>query len=328
MNRHRRVTLASTNPEERLDVALAPGVNKVGRLPEGNTLVLDSPAVSRFHAQITVSARGIFVRDLGSANGTFHNGQRVSSARLGAGDLVGFSDVFTFRLSVEGEAPERAPMMETEAAPTFPWERTGPMYGGGLVEHMTPPDAGGPEAATNPPRGIPHETTAPPKAAAGLQTLEGDGFQLSAILELSERAETVENLEQLEQLLVQVLDALISRLERGFLTYQQPAGDWKLLVLARPHAWDRREVRLLLQRAMEDKTVRVRDSRRDPGLGAPLTPDGDARALFPLRYSGAVRGAMFLVAPLPAGIDDRTLRLLNHFSETAASALDRLVGAA
>ena len=41
------------------------------------------------------------LRDLGSANGTFHNGQRVVNAHLHDGDLVGFSDVFAFRLVVK-----------------------------------------------------------------------------------------------------------------------------------------------------------------------------------------------------------------------------------
>ena len=321
ISRPRRVSLTSTNPGESLDVELGQGVNKIGRLPDGNALVLASPAVSRYHAQIVVSTRGIFHRDLGSANGCFHNGARVNSARLLGGDLVGFSEVFTFRLTVEGEAPERAPITETEATATLPWERTGPIFGEEMADLVAPQESG--EAERIPPSAFP----APSKMdePAGLQTLEGDGFQLSAILELTERAGQVQSLEQLEQLLVQVMEALFSA-ERGFLTYQRRGGDWKLLMLARPHQWERQEVRLLLRRAHEGKVARVRDSRRDPGLGAALTERGDSRVLLPLHHGGAVRGALFLVAPSPHSIDDRTLRLLTHYSATAASALERLLG--
>jgi len=50
----------------------------------GNDLVLDDPAVSGLHAELSHDERGIRVRDLGSRNGTFVNGVRVSEAFLNA----------------------------------------------------------------------------------------------------------------------------------------------------------------------------------------------------------------------------------------------------
>ena len=48
-------------------------------------LVLDSPLVSRLHAQFQIDAQGGVLRDLGSANGTFFEGQRIQEQRLEAG---------------------------------------------------------------------------------------------------------------------------------------------------------------------------------------------------------------------------------------------------
>jgi len=48
----------------------------IGRAP-GNDLIVDHPTVSRQHATIKVEGEAFRLFDLGSANGTFVNGQRV-----------------------------------------------------------------------------------------------------------------------------------------------------------------------------------------------------------------------------------------------------------
>jgi hypothetical protein len=54
----------------------------VGRRKD-NDIMVDDPTVSRFHASLTLNHRGeIIVSDLGSANGTFVNGQRITSAQV------------------------------------------------------------------------------------------------------------------------------------------------------------------------------------------------------------------------------------------------------
>jgi adenylate cyclase len=61
----------------------------LGRALSSDLPVLD-PTVSRRHAELTVEPSAVSLRDLESSNGTFVNGQRVSSARLAAGDRVIF----------------------------------------------------------------------------------------------------------------------------------------------------------------------------------------------------------------------------------------------
>ena len=79
---------------------LMPGENVLGREPEGG-INLDSPTVSRRHARILISATHVTLEDLDSKNGTFLQGQRVSSVvRLTNGDEIrAGSVVLRFRMS-------------------------------------------------------------------------------------------------------------------------------------------------------------------------------------------------------------------------------------
>jgi len=53
-------------------------------------LVLDEPEMSRRHAVIENSGDGVYLRDLGSANGTFVNGVQVRNAVLHPDDQIAF----------------------------------------------------------------------------------------------------------------------------------------------------------------------------------------------------------------------------------------------
>lgn len=61
---------------------------RIGRSPELE-LVLESPRVSKLHAEIDANGHGYLIRDLGSRNGTFVNGDRLAGERhLELGDVV------------------------------------------------------------------------------------------------------------------------------------------------------------------------------------------------------------------------------------------------
>ena len=66
---------------------LASGLIRIGR-DDVNDIVLDELSVSRKHAEVRQTADGFEVVDLGSTNGTFHNGRQVSRAALREGDLI------------------------------------------------------------------------------------------------------------------------------------------------------------------------------------------------------------------------------------------------
>src|SRR5947209_1495652 len=61
-------------------VALPDGETVIGRDPDVR-LSVDARSVSRRHARIVVSEAGAVIEDLGSKNGTFVNGQRVTVPR-------------------------------------------------------------------------------------------------------------------------------------------------------------------------------------------------------------------------------------------------------
>ncbi len=74
----------------------------IGR-QDGNTIVLDDSRLSRQHARIDLGPGGLTLTDLGSANGTLVNGQRVSGTRiLQRGDQIQLGET---TLILEGGAP-------------------------------------------------------------------------------------------------------------------------------------------------------------------------------------------------------------------------------
>lgn len=92
-------------------------VIRVGRSDDADILI-DNPSISRNHADFRREGDRWVVEDLGSANGTFLNGDRIGSAQpVKAGDEVGFgkfSIVFDKMLGAEG-APRAQPTMASSA---------------------------------------------------------------------------------------------------------------------------------------------------------------------------------------------------------------------
>src|SRR3954471_1300887 len=82
---------------------LQPGVNSIGRR-DTNSLVVPDASVSGQHCEIEVREGAIHLRDLGSTNGTFLEGQPVREAALTDGQKLTLGDV-QFMV----EAPELPP---------------------------------------------------------------------------------------------------------------------------------------------------------------------------------------------------------------------------
>ena len=83
--------LVCERSEPPLRLLLSPGAYRVGSAPD-NQIVLCERTVSRQHAEIIVATDGrARLRDLGSSNGTRHNGEALrGEASLAAGDRIGF----------------------------------------------------------------------------------------------------------------------------------------------------------------------------------------------------------------------------------------------
>jgi adenylate cyclase len=95
-------------------------------LPAGKPLILGrgvasdvpiyEPTISRRHAELTVAADGVQVKDLGSSNGTSINGRRITTGRLGPNDSVSFGKL-TFQLQAIAAPGEAAPPPPPTGAP-------------------------------------------------------------------------------------------------------------------------------------------------------------------------------------------------------------------
>ncbi len=74
----------------------------IGRV-SGNAVVLPDSSVSSRHARVTRSAEGFFLEDLGSRNGTYVNGDRITDKTLLAdGDTIRFGKLLlTFNIAAE-----------------------------------------------------------------------------------------------------------------------------------------------------------------------------------------------------------------------------------
>lgn len=84
-------------------------VTSFGRGPD-NDIVVAIPQASRLHAQILAHGDGIYLRDMGSANGTVVNGARVFDAhRLRDGDTIQIGTAsFIFREEAPAGGPDSA----------------------------------------------------------------------------------------------------------------------------------------------------------------------------------------------------------------------------
>lgn len=92
-----------------LEVVAGQDAGKVFRFTRGNVTIgrkmgeipLSDPEVSRRHAVLELFGREmVFLRDLGSTNGTFHNGRKVGVTRIRSGDTLGVGKT-VMKLSVK-----------------------------------------------------------------------------------------------------------------------------------------------------------------------------------------------------------------------------------
>jgi two-component system cell cycle response regulator len=78
----------------------------LGRHPD-NQACIDDDGISRFHARISVDGEKYWVEDLGSSNGTYINGRRVTSCELNNGDTLNLGPRVSFRFSSATAHEER-----------------------------------------------------------------------------------------------------------------------------------------------------------------------------------------------------------------------------
>ncbi len=129
MNESEALLVVERGPVPSLRYALQQEQMTIGR-SAGNELVLADPEVSRRHVRVLRRADGYAVEDIGSTNGTFVNGQRISHLTLlQDGDTIDLGDTVRLRFVSPRAVPPAAPEppvtiserpTEMLAAPPYP----------------------------------------------------------------------------------------------------------------------------------------------------------------------------------------------------------------
>lgn len=136
----------------------------LGRDPS-NDITINDPQVSRQHARITRQGRMTVIEDLGSTNGTFVNGMRLTGPHvMSNGDVIGLGDAVTLTYY---EEDQRADATETVVGRVAAAPPPTTAY------RLSPRPASQPPSYTTPPPYIPAPyaaTPSPPAAPAPAPT--------------------------------------------------------------------------------------------------------------------------------------------------------------
>ena len=162
MNQTEALLVVERGPLSSLRFALQQDQVTIGR-SAGNELVLADPEVSRRHARVVRRADGYAVEDIGSTNGTFVNGQRISHLTLlQDGDTIDLGDTVRLRF-VSSPAASPAPVEPPVGISERPTEMLAPMPGAPAYDALPRPEAAPrPAPSPSPAYAPPAPVMAPP----------------------------------------------------------------------------------------------------------------------------------------------------------------------
>ncbi|MBN1845956.1 MAG: FHA domain-containing protein [Sedimentisphaerales bacterium] len=109
-----------TKGGKRKNIAIDEGVTIVGRRPDCD-IRIPLLYVSRKHCRIIRQEEKTIVQDLGSANGTFLNNERIMEAVIGPGDRLGVGSVM-FTVQIDGQPEDVEPPARRSTAKVAPEE--------------------------------------------------------------------------------------------------------------------------------------------------------------------------------------------------------------
>ncbi|HEY6209575.1 MAG TPA: adenylate/guanylate cyclase domain-containing protein [Gemmatimonadales bacterium] len=181
--------LFSTTGEQSID--LKPGRTLVvGRAVTSDVPIYD-PTISRRHAEVSLTEGGVRVKDVGSSNGTFLNGARITEAIAGENDVITFGKV-AFRVK-EVTAPAPRP----KVVPPLPSE-LGAKAGSTILRQLPVTHSGGvPAIVQDIPSGPSHLRVSAPSLEERRQK------KLELLLEISKE---LSRQQELDRLLDKVVD--------------------------------------------------------------------------------------------------------------------------
>src|SRR6266849_225969 len=182
----------SRSGEQSIDLQLGRKL-VVGRAVTSDVPIYD-PTISRRHAEIVLTERGVRVTDLGSSNGTFLNGAKITEAEAGANDVVTFGKV-AFRVKeVTAPLPRPQVVPPAEFASPKPGVKGG---AAGTIVRQLPVSGGVPAIVIDQPQGSSH------LKVQGQSQEERREKKLSLLLDVSKE---LSKQQELDRLLDKVVD--------------------------------------------------------------------------------------------------------------------------
>jgi adenylate cyclase len=188
--------LLSTSGEQSIDLQLGRKL-VVGRAVTSDVPIYD-PTISRRHAEIVLTESGVRVTDLGSSNGTFLNGAKITEAEAGANDVVTFGKV-AFRVKQVTAPVARPQVVATPSDFKASTKGGGAGGAGGTIVRQLPVSVSG---------GVPAIVMDQPQGASHLK-VRADNLEerrekkLSLLLEVSKE---LSKQQELDRLLDKVVD--------------------------------------------------------------------------------------------------------------------------
>lgn len=308
---------------------------RIGRGPE-NDIRLSDPSVSRNHAVIERDPHGWAIRDLGSTNGTRHNGARIHRVPLAPGDRL---KIGSFELDAEDTTAggdRRASLDSTMGAvPRLPTTRPS------REAHEPPPSPRVPNASIVRPLrefsavyGLQGEPPRPPGVAADeSEAAYGDRVfgHLTRLAQLLITAESV------PQVVRRVMDVVFEALpvERGFILLQDRDGEVVCELARTGDEVQERPAegvpvsRTILDAVMEERVALLTyDALSDDRLtaGESIRLHGIRAAMSAPLWSGErIIGVMQVDSSVQVGaFGERDLDFLTALANYAAVAIERL----
>jgi adenylate cyclase len=205
--------LLSTTGEQSID--LQPGrVVVVGRAVTSDVPIYD-PTISRRHAEVSLADGGVKVKDVGSSNGTFLNGARISEAVATENDVITFGKV-AFRVK-DVSAPAPRPQVVPGASAEFVGAKP---VGGTIVRQLPVSVSGGvPAIVTGTASGASHLKV----TAKSLEELREKKLEL--LLEISKELSKQQELDRLLDKIVEFTFQVMNVDRVSILLLEEPSGE-------------------------------------------------------------------------------------------------------
>ncbi len=280
----------------------------LGRALSSDLPVLD-PTVSRRHAELTIEPTSVVLKDLGSSNGTFVNGSRVTITTVRTGDRVVFGKILF-------ELQDMSPMLIDDG--TAETKRRAARAGTTVIRLVPVPDADLTLERALRASGV---QQAVDETAVVLPQHERDRLKLTLLLEVSKALTRVTT-----------IDALLERMLH-FTFRLVDVDQASMLLLDEDHRLAERQTRVrdgsvvhqvpiaLAQSALDQKSALLSDNAGDNGgdsgrtsVCAPLI-GGEGRSLGVLYVDSATSTRR---------VNDDDLEFLVAFAGIGAVALDNL----